>query len=153
MAAFAQRGHDDAQNIEAEEEILAKEALFYQDRQVHMGGGDAANIHRPRGFTADGADLARLQDAQELSLQGQGQVTNLVEENGPFFGFDEKPASRAGCACEGAACVTEELAFEELLGQGRAIDRDKGAFGARPAGVNGLGNQLFTGSRLARNEH
>src|SRR5918994_4669112 len=49
--------------------------------------------------------------------------------------------------------MTEELGFEQLLGNGGAVDRGKAALAARAHAVDGTGNDLLAGTALAGNEH
>ena len=49
--------------------------------------------------------------------------------------------------------MTEELALEERLGDGRAIHGDEGPIGALPVGVNCTGDEFLARSALARDQH
>ncbi len=85
-----------------------------------------------RTSTFDGAagahalDLPALQGAQQLGLQVQRQLADLVEEEGAAVGLLEGALARVGGAGEGALLVAEELALDELLGDGGAVDGDEG---------------------------
>ena len=54
---------------------------------------------------------------------------------------------------ERAARVAEELALEERVGNGRAVDRDEGAVLAAAAHVDRAGDELLAGAALAVDEH
>ena len=49
--------------------------------------------------------------------------------------------------------MAEELALEECLGDGAAVDGDEGAGMARAVRVYGAGHQLLAGAALALAEH
>jgi len=53
---------------------------------------------------------------------------------------DRPLLARAG---EGAADVAEELGLDQVLGDGRAVDRDEGTVGAWPAVVAGTREELL----------
>ena len=56
-------------------------------------------------------------------------------------------------AGEGAALVAEELGFDQVVGDGGAVDRDEGLGGALAAQVDGLGDQLLARAAFARDQH
>jgi hypothetical protein len=75
-------------------------------------------------------DFAVLQDAQQLGLQLQRQLTHLVQEERAAIGLLEgalAPGLRSG---EGAFLMAEQLALDQRRGQRGAVDRDKGLTGA-----------------------
>src|ERR671913_236261 len=63
--------------------------------------------------------------------------------------------SLAGChsPCEGAPLVTEQLALDEVLGKGRAVDGNEGPACSRPMLMKIPGDQLLARSALARDQH
>src|SRR5204863_3116288 len=101
---------------------------------------------------ADALDLAALEDAQELGLQGRRQLADLVEEDGPALGLLEGAEAARRGAGEGALLVAEQLALEEVLGDGAAVDDDEGAVLARAGLVDGLGGAALAGAGLALEE-
>ena len=56
-------------------------------------------------------------------------------------------------AGEGAAFVAEQLALQQRLGNGRAIDGDERLVGAVAVLVDGAGDQFLAGAGLAADEH
>ena len=80
---------------------------------------------------------------------GHRHLADLVEEESAAAGRLELAARALGRAREGAALVAEELALEERLGDGRAVDRDE-----RPAPpvrdlVDAPREHLLAGAALA----
>ena len=59
---------------------------------------------------------ALLKDPQQLDLHQRRQLADLVEEQCPILGLDEKALVIANRAGEGATDVAEELRLEEALG-------------------------------------
>ncbi len=78
--ALAQRRQLDRDDAEAVIEVLAKAPGGDGARQIDVGRGENARIHRARGALAEAAELALLDQAQELHLQRQRHVADLVQE-------------------------------------------------------------------------
>src|SRR4029078_4900246 len=89
--------------------------------------------------------------AQELGLHGLGQLADLVEEQRAAVGLGEQAAARRRRAGERARRVAEQLAVGELVGDGRAVDRDERA-GPAAAIVELAGDELLADAGLAEHE-
>ena len=101
-----------------------------------VGGAYKAHIYGYGLVGTDADDLLVLQDREQLDLQGQGQVADLVEEQGaPGGDFKAAGAVAAGVG-EGAFDVAEEFALEQGFAQGTHIDGDENLVGARRAAVD-----------------
>ena len=68
------------------------------------------------------SNRAVLEHAQQLGLHAEGHLADLVEEERPPAGQLEPPLLLPVGAGERAALVAEELALQQLLGQGGAVD-------------------------------
>jgi len=90
-----------------------------------------------------------LQDAQELDLEVYRQLADLVEEEGAARRLLEEAAPVRVGVGEGALLVPEELGFEQVLGDGAAVDRDERTGLARRARVDGAGDELLARAALA----
>src|SRR5262249_1850036 len=86
-------------------------------------------------------------------LERERGLRNFVEEERPAVGLFEEPLARLGGAGERSANVPEELALQERLGDGRAIDRNERTVGTTAVGVHRLGHELLAGAGLAGDEH
>jgi hypothetical protein len=86
-------------------------------------------------------------------LQRKRQFADLVQEQSALAGGHEQSRVGVERRGEGAAEVPEELALEEGLGNGPAVDRHEGGVGARAGGVNGAGRHLLAHSAFAGDEH
>jgi hypothetical protein len=118
-----------------------------------VGGGDDADIDLADGGLADALDLAAVEDAQELGLEVEGELADLVEEEGAAVGLLEAAGAVGHGAGEGAFFVAEDGGLGELAGEGAAVEDDEGALGARGLVVEGAGDQLLAGAGLAADEH
>ena len=86
---------------------------------------------------------------QELDLElGRGAVDLVQEDAAGVRGLEPAGAVLDG-AGERALDVAEQLALQEALGQGPAVDADVGAGGAQAQVVDGAGDQLLAGAGLA----
>ena len=100
--------------------------------EIAVGGGDDAHVDLARALAADAAELARLQDAQQLALHAGRHLADLVQEQRAAVGDLEQAARVALGAGEGAAHVAEQRRLEQRLGDGGAVLRRR--TGARGAG-------------------
>ena len=150
--ALDKRGDVDRDNIDAVEEVLAEAPLADQRGEVAIGGAEDAHVDGDGAVLADGVNQARLQDAQQFGLEGFGGVADFVEEQGAAVGFAEAPLARGDGAGEGAADVAEEFAFEDFLGEGGAVDGDKGFAGAVGFLVDGARDEFLAHAGGARNQ-
>ena len=90
-----------------------------------MGRRDHAGVAAEDLRPADPLELALLQDAEDLGLGGQRQLADLVEEDRTAVGALEPARLLPVRAGEGAPLVAEELALDQALGQGPAVDPDE----------------------------
>ena len=116
-----------------------------------MGGADDADVDALGDGGADGHHLLRLDHPQELRLRLGGHVADLVEEEGAAVGRADDAHLVAVGAGEGAALVAEELALQEVGGDGRAVDRLKGTAAQAPL-VELAGEDLLPGPALAEQD-
>ena len=56
-------------------------------------------------------------------------------------------------AGEAAFAVAEQLAFDEVFGDGGAVHLDEGLGGALADGVDGVGDQFLAGAAFAEDQH
>ena len=144
--ALAERGDLDGENIEAVVEILAKFAFLNRFEKVAVRGGKDADIDFDGFISPDAFEFPLLEDAEELGLEGEGDLTDLVEQNRAAIRQLEAAIPLIGRAGEGAFFVAEEFAFDKRLGNGGAVDLDERLVGTLAVEENLVGNKLFTRS-------
>ncbi len=154
VAAFAQRRQGELDHAQAVIEVLAKLAGAALVVEILVGGGDDAHVDADGLGVAQARDGAFLQRAQQLGLQLERHLVDLVEKDGAAVGELEL-ADLAALARprEGAAAVAEDLGLHQVARYRRAVERDEGAVAPRRAVVDGLGKELFSGARLAQDQH
>ena len=102
--------------------------------------------------TADALELLLLERAKDLGLEREWQIADLVEEQRAAMGQLESSWLALRGARERALFVAEQLAFEQRLGDRRAIDRDERSVGARAQRVQRSGEEFFPSSALTLEE-
>jgi hypothetical protein len=151
--ALAQRRDGDGDAVEAKIEVLPEAAIGDLLFEIAVRRGDEADVDRLRLQAADALHLAILDHAEELGLRALRHLAELVEEHGAAVRRLEEAGLGDDGARESAALVAEQLALEELLGEGRAVEAEERLRRARGLAVDRLGHDLFADARLAEQEH
>ena len=81
---------------------------------------------------ADSHHLPVFEHAKQLGLRGKRQLPDLVEEQCSVARGFERAAAQSIGAGKRAALVTEQLAFDQLFGQRRAVHGNQRRLRARP---------------------
>ena len=119
-------GKPQRHDVEAEEQILAEQALLDQQAQILVGGGDDAHVALDRRAAADRGVFALLQHAQQPRLRLHRHVADLVEEQRAAFGLLEAAGAARVGAGEGALLVAEQFGFDQVARDRRHVDGDEG---------------------------
>ena len=81
------------------------------------------------------------------------QLSDLIQKQGAVVGqFDFTDLTGGGRAGKGALFIAEQLGFNEVFMEHRAVDLDKGAVGPVADGVDGLGHCAFAHAGLSGDE-
>src|SRR6266581_352607 len=153
LGALAQRRNTDLKHAQAEVQVRPKLALLGLLRQIAVRRGDDPDIDVKRVFAADGTHLPFFDGVQQFWLQVERQFPHFVEEQRAPVGSQEKSLARLVGAGEGALGVAEEFAFQQMVGNGAAIDRNERPAAARIALMNQTRHHTLAGSALAGEEH
>ena len=140
-------------HIDAEVEVFAEAMLLHGRFQIAIRGDDQAHVEGDFLVSADGPYGARLERAQELRLERQGELADLVEEQRAARCLEEETLARRVGIREGPAYVAEELALQQRLGERGAVHHDERTGLAPPAVVERSGDELLARTRLARDQH
>ena len=141
------------QDVEPMVEVLAKAPLPDGALQVDMGRGKHSDIHLALTLGAQAQEAVILEEAQQVDLKLEGEVADLVEEQGaPRGRLDDADLAPVG-AGEGSLLVAEELRLDQPGGQCAAVDRVEGPRLPRRALVDQPCRQLLSRSGLPRDEH
>ena len=150
--ALAQRRQVEGDDVEAMEQIFAEAAFADEFAQIFVGGGEDADVDFDGFGAAEAHELALLDHAQKLGLGFGADGGNFVEENRALIGDFEEAFFRCDGAGEGAFHVAEKLRFEKVDRNRAGVDGDEGFVGARGGGVNGFGDDFFSGAAFAADE-
>lgn len=94
-------------------------------------------------------EFAAFEYAQQLGLQLDGHFADFVEKQRSPVSLLEKPFLVFRGARETPGAVPEQFAFEQLLGEGRTVDRHERLLGAGTGMVYRLREDLLAGSGFA----
>ncbi len=153
LAPLAQRRQLDGHHVEAVIQVVAEAAGRDLVFEILIGGGDDTGIDADGTALADALEFLLLQDAQQLDLQLRAHAGDFVEEDGAAVRRLETAGLVVDGAGEGALDVAEQLALQQALGQGTAVDADVRPLGARAETVDGASEHLLAGAGLADQQH
>ena len=78
-------------------------------------------------LAADRRDHLLLQSPEDLCLHRKRHVADLIEKQRSILGIPERARAVAGRSRERALHMAEQLAFEQVRGDGGAVDRNERA--------------------------
>src|SRR5882724_11312819 len=148
FAALPQRRNANLHDIEPIVEILPELTMRHRPFKVSIGGGD-----RDHSMTSDAREPEVLQDVEELGLQGQGQLTDLVEVDRPIIRVLELAWFAPMRARECTLLVAEELGLEQPLRNRGTVDLDEGPVAPDRSRVDGAGDEVLAHAALASDQH
>ena len=94
-----------------------------------------------------------LQHPQQFGLLGQRHAFDFIQKQGATIGVLQLADALALGAGKGAAFVAKQFGFKQLLGDGRAVEGDKGLVGPRTKIMQAAGDQFLAAAGLAANQH
>jgi hypothetical protein len=144
--SFAQRRHEDREDVEAVIEIVAEFGGRNRLLEVLVRGGDEPDVRVDRLGAAEPLEFALLQDAQQLDLRREVEIADLVEKQRAAVRQLEPPFFGGMRARECPLLVAEQLRLDEILRQRRAAHLDERFLGAGGIVVNRVRDQLLAGA-------
>ena len=133
---FAQRRHDDGEDVEPVEQILAERLVLDGFFEIAVGGGDDPHVDLDRLRAAEALDDTFLKDAEQLDLDFRRQLANLVEEDRRHVGGLEAADLARDGAGVGPSLTAEQFALDQGARDGAAVHANHRAFAARAALVD-----------------
>src|SRR5207247_1089364 len=125
LTMLPKRRQRDMDDVQAIEEITAESPGLDFLRKIPVGARDDADVDPDRLGATDRPHLFLLNHAQELHLQVQRHLADFIEKDRAVLGRDEQPATCLHRAGESTLHVPEELALQERLRDGSAVDGDE----------------------------
>ena len=146
LAKGRNENRNDAQSVI---EIATEGASRRVRCEVAVGSGNYSHVHANRRGATNPLKLLLLEHAQQLGLQVEPHFADFVEQERSAVGALKGPFDPLDRAGKCAPLVPKERAFDEALGEGGAVELNKGAVSAIAAVVNGAGKEFFAGAALA----
>ena len=151
--ALAQRRQLDGEDVQAVVEILAQLAAADGFGRIDVGRGDDPHVDLLLLAAAEAPELALLQHPQQLDLRRRHHLGDLVQEQRAAMGELETALPAFHRAGERALLVAEDLALEQRLGDGRAVDGHERLGGALAQLMDRLRHHLLARPGLAPDQH
>src|SRR5262249_44971850 len=134
------RGYTDGYDVEAEIQVGAKLLRGHRLVKVLVCGGDDADVAANVRETADRPERLPVQHAKKLDLRLQGQIANLIQEEGAVVGLLEVPEMIRDRARERTPRMPEKLRFDEGLRESPAIGHHERTVSPITGAVQGVGD-------------
>ena len=153
FAALTQCRQAQADHIQAVVQVFAEHAFLDALLQVLVGRSDHAHIGFDSAVATHAVEMAIRQDAQQTGLQIERHVPDFIEEQGATVGLLKASATRCLRTGEGSTLMTEQLALQQILGDGCRVNGHKGLVGAGRVLVQRVRYQFLARARLTRDQH
>ena len=121
--------------------------------KIAVGGRDEPHVDAERAGAAEPFELVLLEHAQDLGLRAGAHVADFVQEQRAAVGLLEAANPLLVGAGERAFLVPEELRFEEVLLERRAVHLHEVPRFPERVVVDRPGDELLARSRFPANEH
>ena len=141
---------DSGQTIE---EVLTELAVVNKFPQISLTRGDEPHVDLQRGEAPDRTQLSFLQDPEELRLCRQAGGADVVQVNRASLCGKKVSLSGSLRSREGSCFVAEELAFDERLRDGGAVDDDEGLVLRGAEGMNPACQQILSYAGFSAEEY
>ena len=134
-------------------EVFAERVVRHRLFEVLIRRRNDPDVHLDRLVRADAGDLVVLENAQKLHLGRQRHIADFVQEDRPPLGvFEFTDPVRRGVG-KRPFDVAEQFAFENVLAERGAVERDERTVLPRRVLMDRLGEQLLAGPRLAQDQN
>ena len=153
LGALAERRHREHHDRDAVVEVEAEAPVVDLGAQIAVRRGDEAHVDRDLVPSADAAEPAPLERAEQRGLERWRELADLVEEERAAVRALERALVPTVGAGERALLVAEELARDERRRERAAVDDDERAARARALVVERACDQLLAGAGLAHEQH
>src|SRR5262245_36549331 len=147
------RRHDDWEDVETVEQILAERSVGDGFLEIPMSRCDDPDVHVNRLRAAEPLDHPLLQHAQQLHLDLRRELADLVEEERRMIGQLEATDLTGDGPRVRAALVPEELAFDERGWNRGAADANHLPSLTLAQVMDRLGEHFLADAGLAEQQH
>ena len=118
-----------------------------------IGRGDDPYVHADVSLAAQSGELAVLQDMEQLRLKRGRHLADLVEKDRSVVGELEFSRFRLQSSAECASLEAEHLRFEQVSGEGGAVDLDERFVAPGRKCAERSCDELFASPTLSANQN
>ena len=151
--AVPQRRQLQIDHVEPVVQVFAEGAVGDRLFEVAMGGGDDPDIHLDGFLAAHPLEFVVLEHLQEFGLEAHIHIADFIEQDGAAVGRFKHADLLLERAREGAALVSEQLAFDEFGRQRGAVQFQKNFAGAGRTGMQFPGQDFLAAAGFALNQY
>ena len=148
-----QRGKFDRHDRQAVIEVFAKSAVLDRFLQIDIRRGDDPDIHLCDRGIAERGKFALLDHAKQPDLCFRAKIADLVEKDRTRIRNFEQAFFCGDGAGKCALRMPEELRFQQLRRDVRAVNHHERVVRPRARLVDGLGDKFFSGTAFARDQN
>src|SRR3989338_5149381 len=141
-----------SEGIDAKVEVPAEIPLVDFLKQAFVRGGDDPKIDRNLLVASYPLDLSGLQGPQDFDLGVQGHISDFIQEGCALVGELEFADPSFRSSRKGALLMSEQLALQQGLWNGRAVDSNKRRSVATPGVVEQPRDHLLAGAIFSLNQ-
>jgi hypothetical protein len=143
LDAAGEAGDLQHNHAEPEEQVFAELAIGDCGAEILVRRRNDADVNGLDLAAADADDRPFFQHAEQLDLHVETHVADFVEkQRAAAARFEMADAAGMG-AGEAALFMAEQFGFDEVAGNGAAVDRGKGLGSARAFVVDGAGDEFL----------
>ena len=153
FAALAQRRQMNANHVQAVEQVLTELSFLHTLLKVLVGCRNNSHVYLHRRIAANAIELAIGQHAQQARLYIKRHIADLIEEQSPTVSLLKTSLTYGIGAGKCPFFVTEKFRFDQVFWDCSHIQCDKRRFCPRAMAVQGVRNQLFTGTGFAVDQY
>src|SRR6266702_3349407 len=152
IAALPKRRDSDGKYVYAVEQIFPESACGDHFRKVPVGGDNDPAIYRDGLVGTDLLEGTPFEDPQQFGLQSQRHIANFVEKEGAPSRLTEFPLPLPVGSGERAPHVAEQLALQQRIGNGSAVDRHESSRHSAAFNMDGAGKDFFAAAAFPVND-
>src|SRR6266496_183525 len=150
---LTQRGHFKRENVQSVIEIRAETAGANRLLKISICSGDDPHVNTHRTAATDRLELAFLQNAQQLNLSLQRQLTHFVQEDCASVGELEAADVPPKGTGESTLHMPKEFALYQTRRDGTTVYLYQRTILTRAPVVNGPRDEFLPSPCLSINEH
>ena len=144
----------DPDDVQPVEKVRTEQPPLHLLLQIAVSGHQQTEIQLNALGAGHPLDGLFLNELQQLGLNMRRQLSDLIQKQGTVVGqLDLTNLTGRGRAGKGSLFIAEQLGFNEVFMEHRAVDLDKGAVGPVADGVDGLGHRAFAHAGLPGDEN